>query len=172
MSKGTLPHWDLSNVYPGLESKEFQQAVSQARTKLEVLDQYLSSNQIGRDRLIPSEPPQLAEIMAGYLERMNALVRLVATLRAYIASFVATDSYNTTARRLMSELEPMMVHMDQQEVLFRGWIGTAYLNRDPKASSPGAGHQFVTAARGESLVELPPGPPSATFTREAPKGGE
>jgi pepF/M3 family oligoendopeptidase len=63
--------------------------------------------------------------MAGYLERMNALVRLIATLRAYIASFVATDSYNTAARRLMSELEPMLVHLDHQEVLFQGWLGTA-----------------------------------------------
>ncbi len=57
-----------------------------------------------------------------------------------------------------------------KEALERGWTGTAYLNRDPKASGPG--HQFVTAAQGESLVELPPGPPSATFTREAPKGGQ
>ncbi|MGD9316022.1 MAG: M3 family oligoendopeptidase, partial [Anaerolineae bacterium] len=71
------------------------------------------------------EPPELAEVMAGYLERMNALVRLIATLRAYIASFVATDSYNTAARRLMSELEPMLVHLDHQEVLFQGWLGTA-----------------------------------------------
>jgi pepF/M3 family oligoendopeptidase len=125
MSKETLPHWDLSNVYPGLESKEFQQAVSQARMNLEELDQYLSSKQIGRGGPVPSEPIALAEVMAGYLEKMNAVVRQVSTLRAYIASFVATDSYNTTARRLMSELEPMMVHMDHQEVLFRGWIGTA-----------------------------------------------
>ena len=58
------------------------------------------------------------------------------------------------------------------EALERGWAGTAYLNRDPEASDPGAGRQFVTAAQGESLVELPPGPPAATFTREAPKGGQ
>lgn len=54
----------------------------------------------------------------------------------------------------------------------RGWTGTAYLNRDPKAAGPGDGRQFVIAAQGESLVKLPPGPPAATFTREAPKGGQ
>ncbi len=59
-----------------------------------------------------------------------------------------------------------------KEALEPGWTGTAYLNRDPNASGPGAGHQFVTAADGDSLVELPPGPPSATFTREAPKSGQ
>ena len=59
-----------------------------------------------------------------------------------------------------------------KEALERGWTGTAFLNRDPKASSPGDERQVVTAAHGESLVELPQGPPSATFTREAPKGGQ
>ncbi|MGD9144036.1 MAG: M3 family oligoendopeptidase [Anaerolineae bacterium] len=125
MSKESLPHWDLTNVYPSLESNEFQQAVTQARVEIEELDRYLSSKQLGRGGPVPKEPPELAEVMAGYLERMNALVRLIATLRAYIASFVATDSYNTAARRLMSELEPMLVHLDHQEVLFQGWLGTA-----------------------------------------------
>jgi pepF/M3 family oligoendopeptidase len=55
---------------------------------------------------------------------MNALLRLFGTLRAYIHSYVSTDSYNTTARRLMSELEPLGVRLERAEVLFRGWIGT------------------------------------------------
>jgi hypothetical protein len=59
-----------------------------------------------------------------------------------------------------------------KEALARGWTGTAYLTRDPKAAGSGEERQFVIAAQGESLVELPPGPPSATFTREGPKGGQ
>ena len=57
-----------------------------------------------------------------------------------------------------------------KEALEPGWMGTAYLNSDTKAAGPGDGRQFVTAADSGSLVVLPPGPPSATFTREAPKG--
>jgi len=52
----------------------------------------------------------------------------------------------------------------RKEVLERGWIGTAYLNPDPNATGPGAEHRFVTAVPGQSLVKLPPGPPSATST--------
>jgi hypothetical protein len=59
-----------------------------------------------------------------------------------------------------------------QATLEPGWIGTAYLNRDPKASGPDAGRQFVTAAEGEGLVKLPPGPPSLKFTVPAPAGGQ
>jgi hypothetical protein len=58
------------------------------------------------------------------------------------------------------------------EALGQGWIGTAYLNRDPKASGPDAGRQFVTAAEGDSLMKLPPGPPSLRFTPMAPESGQ
>ncbi len=124
MTNETLPHWDLSNVYPGLESKEFANATSQIKAKLEELDRYLAANEITRGGAVPQEPATLAEIIAGYLDRMNAILRLGLTLRAYVASFVATDSYNNTARKLMSELEPLLVQIQRQEVQFRGWIGT------------------------------------------------
>jgi len=124
MTTEALPHWDLANVYPGLESTEFVAAVNQARDQLRELDQYLSDHQISRGGPVASEPADLAQVIDGYLDRMNALLRQSATLRAYLHSFVATDSYNTTARRLMSELEPILVRIEQQEVGFRGWIGT------------------------------------------------
>ncbi len=124
MTAETYPHWDLSNVYPGLESAEFKEAVNHAQAQLEELDRYLAANQIARGGPLPQDPAELAQIIGGYLERMNALVRLGVTLRVYISSFVSTDSYNTTARRLMSELEPMLVRQERQEVRFRGWIGT------------------------------------------------
>ncbi len=124
MTAETYPHWDLSNVYPGLESAEFKEAVNHAQAQLEELDRYLATNQITRGGPVPQDPAELAQIIGGYLERMNALVRLGVTLRVYISSFVSTDSYDTTARRLMSELEPMLVRQERQEVRFRGWIGT------------------------------------------------
>ena len=48
MTNETLPHWDMSNVYPGLESDEFENATSQAKAKIEDLDQYLAANKIAR----------------------------------------------------------------------------------------------------------------------------
>ena len=41
------PHWDLSNVYPGLESEAFVQAVNELQVKLDDLDAYLETHQIG-----------------------------------------------------------------------------------------------------------------------------
>jgi oligoendopeptidase F len=123
MTAESLPHWDLTNVYPGLESEEFKTAVAQAKAQLDDLDEYLAAHQISSEGQVPQEPASAAQKLGGYLDRMNAILRLVFTLRSYIGSFVSTDSYNTLARRLMSQLEPMLVRAERQEVQFGGWIG-------------------------------------------------
>ena len=124
MIANTLPHWDLSNVYPGLESEALKSDVKRLKGLLDDLDGYLAERQIARGGPVSEDPDRLAAVMGGYLDRMNAILRLGATLRSYLHSFVATDSYDNTARRLMSELEPLLVHTERQQVLFRGWIGT------------------------------------------------
>ena len=123
MPTETLPRWDLSNIYPSLESEEYGQASKQFALLLDELDGYLATHSISRD------PPHLegasdaAAIIDCYLTRMNAALELGRTLRSFVYSFVSTDSYNTTARRLLSELDPQFVRLEQQEMLFRGWIG-------------------------------------------------
>ncbi len=58
------------------------------------------------------------------------------------------------------------------QALERGWMGTAYLNPDRNAAGSDGVRQFVLAAPGEGLVDLPPAPPSLTFTREVPAAGQ
>ena len=125
MTSEALPHWDLSNLYPGLESDEFKQADARQKALADKLDEYLSAHHIARGGPVPSAgPAAVAAVINVYLDRMNALLELHGTLGSYIYSFFSTDSYNTTARRLLSELETVSVRLECQDVLFRGWLGT------------------------------------------------
>ena len=154
MTEASLPHWDLSNVYPGLESEDFQADVGRLKASLDRLDEYLATHQIAQGGPYPLESAALAKIMGGYLKRMNDILRLGATIRTYVGSFVATDSYNNLARRLMSEMEPLLVRTQRQEVRFRGWIGT--VAQDAKAfeaalqqEGPAADHRFYLVETAE-----------------------
>jgi oligoendopeptidase F len=123
---GPLPRWDLSNVYPGLESEQFKRAVSDLRSELDDLDAFLHEHKITRTVSGSETNPDVGQIKAaidGYLNRMNVALRLYSTLNAYVASFVTTDSYNTTAKRLESELEIVAVRLRKHDVRFHGWIG-------------------------------------------------
>ena len=150
MEGSSLPHWDLSNVYPGLESEELEQDVQRLRSQLDRLDEYLSTHNIARGAAYPSDIEALSVTVAGYLDLMNGITRLGQTLRAYLHGFVSTDSYNNKARRLMSELEPLLVRAETHEVLFAGWIATIAQSPDVfegvlSADGPCLDHRFYLA---------------------------
>jgi pepF/M3 family oligoendopeptidase len=117
-----LPHWDLSNVYPSLESEPFQRDVARLSQQLDALDEFLNAHAIARSHA-PLDPAALKAAVEGYLERTNAVLELNGTLGAYVRSFVTTDSYNTEARRWLSLLEQSGVRLRQQGTRFDGWLG-------------------------------------------------
>jgi len=123
---GQLPRWDLSNVYPGLQSESLKKALTDLKSRLDALDDYLDAQHISRTA--PNTPGQsVAETKSridGYLDRANSGLRLYSTVTAYIASYVTTDSFNAVAKKLESELEIVGVRLEKQEVRFRGWVGT------------------------------------------------
>ena len=123
---GTLPRWDLSNVYPALDSEQFKKAFADLKFQLNAIDAYIVDHKISR---APANKPETAtgEVKSAideYLALTNAALRLYSTLHAYVGSYVSTDSYNTIAKRLQSELEMVGVRLQKQEVFFKGWVGT------------------------------------------------
>jgi pepF/M3 family oligoendopeptidase len=139
-----LPHWDVSNIYPGLETEEFQQAVDDLNRRLDELDSFLEAHQIGRGKP-PLEPGALKQAVDGYLERTNAVWELSSTLGGYVRSFVTTDSYNNTARRWLSKLEQSGVRLRQQGTRFEGWLGENAAGLPALLAQPGPTqeHAFI-----------------------------
>ncbi|MGA8856481.1 MAG: hypothetical protein WB643_04865, partial [Candidatus Bathyarchaeia archaeon] len=123
---GTLPRWDISNVYPALDSEQFKKAFADLKVQINAIDAYIVDHKISR---APANKPETAtgEVKSAideYLALTNAALRLYSTLQAYVGSYVSTDSYNTVAKRLQSELEMVGVRLQKQEVFFKGWVGT------------------------------------------------
>ncbi|MBN2502105.1 MAG: M3 family oligoendopeptidase [Anaerolineales bacterium] len=119
---GNLPHWDLSNVYPALDSDAFKKDMQLVGKKLGDLDAFLSENKIGKLGK-PESAAAAAPVVGELLDRLNALIRLMDTVQAYVYSFISTDSYNEEAKRILSQLEQLYVRLEKQQVQVRGWIG-------------------------------------------------
>ena len=123
MSKvDSLPRWDLSNVYPSLESDQFRMAIESLKRQIGELEDYCVQNSIGQSGIGLLESSRLKEIVDGYITRMNPLLRLFSTVNAFITSFVTTDSYNASAKHLESELEMIEVQIKKIDVRFQGWL--------------------------------------------------
>jgi hypothetical protein len=120
MRAESLPHWDLSNVYPGLESEQFKKAVAALKGQIAELETYCSRYRVGRhdSDVVMLESFHLKEIVDGYLTRMNSVLRLFSTINAFITSYVTTDSYNVLAKHSESELEVTGVQIKKIDVRF------------------------------------------------------
>ncbi|MDA1330537.1 MAG: M3 family oligoendopeptidase [Chloroflexi bacterium] len=122
---GEVPRWDLSNVYPDLDSKEFKAAVQELEKQLDGIEAYQKAHGIAKseDGAKQSNAEDIGKVLADLLGRMNQVMRLYVTMNAYVASFTTTDSFNQAARKIESELELYGVRLRKQDVNFRGWIG-------------------------------------------------
>jgi pepF/M3 family oligoendopeptidase len=119
-----LPKWDLTNVYPSLESEEFKQANQKFNDQIEQLEKYISDHGISPDiPLAETDPAKLASIIKGFIDQINEILELGGTIQSYIYSFISTDSFNQTAAKALSTLQPVMVKTQQlADVLFKGWL--------------------------------------------------
>jgi pepF/M3 family oligoendopeptidase len=119
-----LPHWDLGNVYPDLDSQEFIQAYEEAVDLLNELDDYVARNHISQknERTPEAELPKPSEIIPEMVDHLNKLFSLIYTLNNYVKSFTTTDSYNTQAMRLFSQIQAQLIRAEQIEIVFSGWL--------------------------------------------------
>src|SRR5262249_43985651 len=117
------PRWDLTTVFPSLESPEFAAAFHDATKEVQALVPLFDERQIRR-RETGAVSVQDVRAFEEVTSRLNALYRDLRTLGSYINSFVATDAANDSAQALQSELQMTRVTLDQLETRYIAWVGS------------------------------------------------
>jgi len=86
----SAPHWDMSNVYPSLESKEFQSAVQSYKTQVAALEKFFNTklSKAGGK----AKAKSLAPLVGEAIDRINKIQTLSATIVPFIYAYVSTDS--------------------------------------------------------------------------------
>ena len=103
----TPPRWDLSNVYPGLDSPALAKDIDWVKETTQSL------KELYQEKLVKvhsgSSPERINEAISMLVDRMNALMEKATTVNAYLHSYVATDSFNQQATQLMSQFDRVLV---------------------------------------------------------------
>ncbi len=117
----SAPRWDLTNVYPSLESKEFDAAVADYKKQIAALEKFYKNklSKAGEK----SKAKDLALLVGEAIDRINKIQTLSSTIFPYIYSFVTTDSRNKLAMKTLSELEQASLPMSQLQTQFTAWLG-------------------------------------------------
>ena len=149
----TPPRWDVSNVYPSLNSPEYQADFDLVNAQLDELYAYLDEHQIEKLPAPPADltPEQVAALLADLIQTQNDLFTLSGTLRAYIQAYVATDSYNAEAKRAMSVFQQNGVRLEQALTRIQGWVGSLgdLLPAALKVGGTAQEHAFILKEIGE-----------------------
>ncbi|HEY5983644.1 MAG TPA: M3 family oligoendopeptidase [Anaerolineales bacterium] len=117
----TPPRWDLSNVYPSLESKELAAAIKEYKAQVASFGKFFDTKLAKAGPKTPIS--KLAPLAGEAVERANRIYILSGTIVPYIYSFVSTDSHNKVAKKTMSEFEQASLPMDKLMVRLRSWLG-------------------------------------------------
>lgn len=121
MTVKTPPRWDLTNVFPSLDSNEYNATFENLKSllgEMESLIKEKAATVTGAEAA-----PDLAALALEFIDRYNVILLLAGTIRAYIESFVSTDSYNKEALRRESEYDQVGMKLNQLETQLLAWIG-------------------------------------------------
>src|SRR5262249_10876361 len=149
----SLPHWDMSVVYPGLDSPEFAQAFEQCVQKIAQLSQLFDEHHIHmRERTGASPVP--TQTLETVVQQYNVVLDLLQTVSTYISCFVDTNSYDTLAQARLSELQQHTVLLAQLGIRFTAWIGSLDVEALIKRSHIASEHAFVLRTMKEQATHL------------------
>ena len=139
----SAPRWDLTNVYPSLESKEFKAAVEDYKDQVEVLSKFFRTKLSKADAKTPIK--DLAALVGQAIDRINNIQTLSATIGPFIDSYVTTDSHDKVAARTLSEFEQASLPMNKLSTQFKAWLGriAPKLEKVAKANKSAAAHEFM-----------------------------
>ncbi len=139
-----LPHWDMSVVYTSLDAPEFACDFAAAIDEIDALVTLFDTHQIDKRERAPLDQTTVAAFESA-VAPLNATFDRVGTLRAYIYSFVATNSRNTQAQARMSEFQQGVVRISQLVTRFTAWIGS--LDVDALIERSSVAHEYAFLLR-------------------------
>ncbi len=141
-SNESLPRWDMSVVYPGIDSPEFEQGLAASVANIDGLAELFDRHGVDRRDAAPLDDATIAAAEA-IIKRMNDVLQDFATLGAYIASFTATDSRDDRAQATMSSFQQQTARLQKLETRFTAWVGSLDVDDLIERSEIAANHAFA-----------------------------
>lgn len=132
----TPPRWDLTTLYPTLDSPDFLAAFESVKTRIAALDS------------LPLENYDTVTSTA------NTVLDELRTVRTYLGLLIAEDATNEAAQARMSELRASLVTLSQFFTRYTAWVGTLDADALVASSEVAKAHEFGLRRAQESARHL------------------
>lgn len=150
----SAPRWDLSNVYPSLDSQEFKAAIEDYKNQVAAFEKFFNKklSKTGAK----TKAKELAPLIGKAIDQINKIQSLSSTITPFIYSYVTTDSHDKLAMKTLSEFEQASLPMSQLLTRFSAWLGTIApkLDKAIEHNKPAAAHAFMLREAAEQSQYL------------------
>ena len=150
----SAPRWNLSNVYPSLDSQEFKAAIEDYKNQVAAFEKFFNKklSKTGAK----TKAKELAPLIGKAIDQINKIQSLSSTITPFIYSYVTTDSHDKLAMKTLSEFEQASLPMNQLMTRFSAWLGTIApkLDKAIEHNKPAAAHAFMLREAAEQSQYL------------------
>ncbi|MFO8034282.1 MAG: M3 family oligoendopeptidase [Candidatus Bipolaricaulota bacterium] len=129
MNNQKLPRWDLTPLFPSLDSREFQAAWEDLKSRIQELEPLLEKHEVGPRPMRESDRAAFQKITGA----MNEVLEAYLPIRAYVSGQVDTDSTNEAAQARLSELQRLFLSVERLRPRLTAWQAQL----DPEAVDAG-----------------------------------
>ena len=148
-----LPHWDMSVVYPSLESPAFAAGFQHVAEEIAALAALFDELHVQKAPATAVDDAA-ARAVETAIARFNAVLSATQTLGAYISAFVSTNSRDNLAQARQSELQQQTVKLSQLATRFTAWVGSLDVEELIRRSAVAGDHAYMLRRARVSATHL------------------
>ena len=136
-----LPHWDVTDVFPAIGSREYAAAREELGADLARLTALYDEHDVrgGQDKQVDDAAVAAFEAV---LDETNAVMERVRLLSGFLSSYVTTDARNDLAQGELSQLQAELSQLARLRSRFDAWVAALGDTELTARSTPAADHAY------------------------------
>ena len=134
-----LPKWDMTTIYPGLESPEYAASVTALTAKLDDLEGMIGD----AESLTAETGPEVTAQFELLLAAVNSVYEVALLNSSFLYGYISVDSRDQVAQARMSELELVLSRLSKISTRFTAWLGKVEIDTLIASSEAAKTHAFL-----------------------------
>ncbi len=138
-----LPHWDMSVIFPSLDSPDFSLGFERAIAQVDALQALFDAHDIGNPGVDVHFSQETVGIFEAVLVQINETMDGITEIGSYVSSFITTDSRNDLAQSVMSRIQLQGVRLSKLGTRLTAWLGQLPAEELKAQSAVAADHAYA-----------------------------
>ena len=142
VNDAALPRWDMTPIFPSLESNEFSAALASALSDLDALTALFDKYAV-RKRETDAVNAEFAAAYDAVTVPLNSLLETMRLLGSYIGCFTTVDANDETAKAAESKLDMDYVRLSHLITRYVAWVGASDVEELKRKSELAASNAYA-----------------------------